>query len=198
MNPEVFDLRQVLGKQAALCFFGQAQFKFEFLSLLNVLDHLHAFKNIAGLHGQFADDLLIQARQRMHPLRTVEVKNSKNRGTIRLGWDPHQRQARHRTEVHRHNTGLLFVLVAEALDHENRCALCGHVIDDRVACLKVRQRQRTAVTIHSCGISESVSLTYEDESAFSPTDFQSRFQNLLERGLGSKELFPLILKIENA
>ena len=67
-----------------------------------------------------------------------------------------------------------------------------------MARLKMHRRQCPAVTIHSCRVSETVTYTDQDESAFSAADFQSRFQNLLECRVGSEEFFPLVLKIENA
>ena len=60
VQAQIFDPGKRLRQQAALRLFGQREFLFELLALLDAFDHFHAFEDPACLLGKLIEDPFIQ------------------------------------------------------------------------------------------------------------------------------------------
>ena len=101
-------------------------------------------------------------------------------------------------DIHRHNASLFFVPLVEAFHHENRGVFSDDVIDNRVACFKMRLREFLSLAVHPGRKSESVTCANEDKASLGTADLQYGLENLLEGDVGSEHLLPLVLEIQNA
>src|SRR5213593_123845 len=134
----------------------------------------------------------------MHPLGTVQIQNSEDGWRIRLRRYSHKRQASDCPKIHRNNTGLLSVAVIKTLDHKHSGTVLDDIIDNSATGHEVRLQEGSALAVHARRITETLSVTNQNESSLGAADFERRVQNFLKGCFRREECFPLILKIEDA